>query len=105
MDCVESIASFCDGIDVILAAAPGQTFRYDPKNPPPPGPFETKELEAQAELLELLREASPSAATIDAVQRLARARAALYESSYRNFAIGCPGRNGARSRRLIATAA
>ena len=78
--CVESTAGICDDIDVILTAAPGQTFRYDPKNPPPPGPFETKELHAQAEVIELLREASPSSATIETVQRLARERAALYES-------------------------
>ena len=78
--CIECTAGICDDIDVLLTAAPGQTFRYDPKHPPPPGKFEAKELAAQAELLALLREASPSAAAIDGARLLARERATQYES-------------------------
>ena len=79
--CIEHTASLCDGIDVTLTAAPGQTFRYDPKNPPPPGELETKELRAQADVLELLRDASaPSDALIAGLRRRAQEHASMYEA-------------------------
>ncbi|HUP44829.1 MAG TPA: hypothetical protein VM779_04885 [Thermoanaerobaculia bacterium] len=45
--CLEEVADFCDGIDTVLTSAPGQTYRYDPKNPPPRGEIETEELRAR----------------------------------------------------------
>jgi hypothetical protein len=80
-DCLYDVASLCDGIDVTLTAAPGQTFMYDPKNPPQPGELETKELRAQVELLESLRAAAaPDAALIETLRQRARADAAIYEA-------------------------
>jgi hypothetical protein len=79
--CLEAIASLCDGIDTMLTASPGQTFRYDPKHPPPPGELESHELGAQAEMLESLRQASaPDTGLIDSLRRRARERASIYES-------------------------
>ena len=46
-NCFGASASLWDGIDVVLTARPGQTFRYDPKSPPAPGRLETSELLAQ----------------------------------------------------------
>ncbi len=78
--CLESAAAICDDIDVILTAAPGQTFRNDPEHPPPPGTVETEELRALAEVLETLRDASPSSALIERAQQSARTRAAAFQS-------------------------
>ena len=79
--CLEAITSLCDGIDTMLTASPRQTFRYDPKHPPPPGELESHELRAQAELLESIGEASaPDAGSIDSLRRRARERASIYES-------------------------
>jgi len=79
--CLEAIACLCDGIDTMLTASPGQTFRYDPKHPPPPGQLERHELRAQAEMLEALRPATaPDAGLIDSLRRGASERASTYES-------------------------
>jgi hypothetical protein len=79
--CLEHTDSICDAFDTLLTATPGQTFRYDPKNPPPPGEIEKKELETQAEVLELLRDASPAQAFIESLRRRARKRASTFEST------------------------
>jgi hypothetical protein len=83
--CLESAAALCDDIDVILTAAPGQTFRYDPKHPPPPGPFEAEELRALADVVETLREAAPSEAVIERARHSARTRAAAFEAILPRF--------------------
>ena len=46
-NCFGAAASMWDGVDVMLTAKPGQTFQYDPKNPPVPGRLESLELRAQ----------------------------------------------------------
>jgi hypothetical protein len=78
--CLEHAGSICNDFDTLLTAAPGQTFRFDPQNPPPPGESEIKELEAQAEVLELLRDASPDKALIESLRRRAR-RASTFGST------------------------
>jgi hypothetical protein len=78
--CLDEMASICDDFDTLLTAAPGQTFRYDPQNPPPPGEIETAELRAQGEVLRLLRDAAaPDAALIESLRRRARGDAAVYD--------------------------
>lgn len=80
--CLEEVANLCDDIDTLLTAKPGQTFRYDPKNPPPPGEVQTKELDAQAEVLGLLRDAAaPDAAFIESLRQRAREHASLYDTA------------------------
>lgn len=75
--CLEEVVSLCDGIDTTLTAAPGEAFIYDPKNPPPPGALERRELAAQADVLLLLESAaSPSDEVVGALRRIARARGA-----------------------------
>lgn len=81
-DCLEEITSLCDDFDTLLTAAPGQTFRYDPKNPPPPGEIETEELRAQAEVLGLLRDAAaPEPALLESLRQRAREQSALYDQA------------------------
>jgi hypothetical protein len=79
--CLEHTHSICDAFDTLLTAAPGQTFRYDPKNPPPPGAIEKQELEAQAEVLELLRDATPDKAFTGSLRRRSRKRASTFGST------------------------
>jgi hypothetical protein len=80
-DCLYEIDALCDGIDTRFTAAPGQTFMYDPQNPPPPGQLETTELRLQVEVLELLRKAPASDATLlKSLRQRARRDAAVYEA-------------------------
>jgi hypothetical protein len=79
VDCLESIGSLCDDIDTALTAAPGETFRFDPANPPPPGEVEQHEHRAQVEILELLRAAAaPDAKLLGTLRNRARKQSALY---------------------------
>jgi hypothetical protein len=81
-DCLAEITSLCDDFDTLLTAAPGQTFRYDPKNPPPPGEIETEELRAQAEVLALLRDAAaPEPVFLESLRQRARDQAAVYDKA------------------------
>jgi hypothetical protein len=80
--CLEEVADFCDGIDTLLTSAPGQTYRYDPKNPPAPGEIETQELHAQAEILGLLRDAAaPEPAFIQSLRQRAREHSSMYDAA------------------------
>ena len=81
LNCIEELLALCDGIDTTLIAAPRQTFRYDPKNPPPPGEIETREINAQIEVLERLRsEDRPTTSLTDALRKRAREHASAYEA-------------------------
>jgi len=71
--CIDCAASLADDFDTIVTAAPGQTFRYDPKNPPPPGNIQSQELAAQAGVLDSLRAAAAAdEAVIEKLRREAR---------------------------------
>lgn len=81
-NCLEHTAYLCDDLDTLLTSAPGQTFRYDPKNPPPPGEIQTEELRAQTEVLDMLRDAAgPEPHFIEALRRRAREHASVYDAA------------------------
>lgn len=60
-------------VDNVLGEDWGRTVAISPRNPPPPGPLEAREMKAQQETLELLKSATrPAAELLDALRDSSR---------------------------------
>jgi hypothetical protein len=80
--CLGEVIDLCGDCDSMLTSAAGQTYRYDPEKPTPPGRIETLEYRAQADILDLLRDANgPEPALIDSLRQLARGQASVYDGA------------------------